>query len=234
MREKLNSSPIAQIGVIAVLVAAAAFMLLKGGGGESSSESTATTTTTPTEVTANVNGATATAATPGAAVEGAVSSLQAGAATEAPTALPTSVPAPPLPHAVSAAYKANKIVVLLIVRKGGIDDHFTKYESSRYTKISSLSPASLTLALQKEQKRLFPHVALFVVPAKRISRYAAITVGVNVQSVPALIVVRPRHLNGHASPQAYVSYGFQTLLDVVQAVREATYRGPETTAYHPN
>jgi hypothetical protein len=230
VREKLNSSPIAQVALIAVLAAVAAFMLL-GGGGESSSETTASTTTTPTEVTANVNGATATASTPGAAVEGAVKSIEegGGGAAETPTALPTSMPAPPLPHAVSAAYKANKIVALLIVRKGGIDDHFTKSSSSIYTKISELAPATLSRSLQEA----FPHVALFVVPAKRISRYAAITVGVNVQSVPALIVVRPRHLNGHATPQAYVSYGFQTLLDVREAVRDAIYRGPETT-YHPN
>lgn len=229
MREKLNSNPIAQVGVIAVLVALAAYMLL-GSGGKESEGSTAATTTTTAASTTPASGETSTAA----ATTGTAASGEAVAGvTEASATLPTSLPTPPLPHAVAAAYKANKIVVLLIVRDGGIDDRYTKVSSSVYSKISNLSPASLSLALQREQKRVFPHVALFVVPAKRISRYAAITVGVNVQSVPALIVVRPRHLNGHAAPQASVSYGFQTPLDVVQAVREATYRGPETT-YHPN
>ncbi len=39
-----------------------------------------------------------------------------------------------------------------------------------------------------------PSVATFVVPANRISRYAAITEGVGVDRVPALVVVRPKHL----------------------------------------
>ena len=47
-----------------------------------------------------------------------------------------------------------------------------------------------------------PDVAVFVVPAKQIARYAAITLGVNVQQVPALIVMRPRRLSGHGAPQA--------------------------------
>jgi len=36
-----------------------------------------------------------------------------------------------------------------------------------------------------------PDVAVFVVPAKQISRYAAITLGADVQQVPALLVMKP-------------------------------------------
>jgi hypothetical protein len=224
VREKLNSNPIAQIAVIAVLAAAAAFMLLKGGGGEEGEGSTAATSTT---ASASASGAapasgettTAGATTATAATSGEAGGVEASGATEATAALPTSVPAPPLPHAVSAAYKANKIVVLVIVRKGGVDDPYARFSNALF---------------KGAPRRIIPRpVAVFLVPAKRISRYAAITVGVDVQNVPAVVVVRPRNLNRHGAPQASVSYGAQTLLSVVQAVREAVYKGPETT-YHPN
>jgi hypothetical protein len=223
MREKLNSNPIAQVALIAVLVAAAAYMLLGSGGGEESEGSTAATSTTTAATTGSATPASGEASTAGTATASAATSAEAGAVasgvTEASAALPTSVPAPPLPHAVSAAYKANKIVVLVIVRKGGIDDRYATFSNSQLKGVSH---------------NIIPRpVAVFVVPAKKISRYAAITVGVDVQNVPAVIVVRPRNLNGHGTPQASVSYGAQTALSVVQAVREAVYKGPETT-YHPN
>lgn len=239
MRENLNKNPIAQVAVIALLIAAAAFLLLKGGGGEASEGGTSPTSTVavaPASGTAATaagtspaSGTSAGATTTAGATGTAATGSEAGSATEAVSALPVSVPAPPLPAPVAAAYKANKIIVLLIVRKGGIDDRYTKLSTSLYTKVSNLPSTALPGSLLKA----FPHIAMFVVPAKQISRYAAITVGLDVQSVPALVVVRPRHLNGRAAPQASLSYGFQTPLNVVQAVREATYKGPETS-YHPN
>ena len=166
------------------------------------------------EVVASVNGATATGSTPGEAVEGAVENLEAGAGTASASGseLPASLPAPPLPHPVSAAYDAGKTVVLLIVHDGGIDDRLT---------------AAATLFAET-----VPRTALFVVPAKRVARYAAVTVGLDVNRVPALIVMKPRRLSGGV-PQATVSYGYQTPASVVQAVRDASYKGPEET-YHPN
>ena len=65
-----------------------------------------------------------------------------------------------------AAWHDNKTLVLLFVRDGGIDD--------RPVKIATKGVAA------------FPGVALFVVPARKISRYAAITEGVGVDRVPAL------------------------------------------------
>ncbi len=208
MRDKLNNNPVAQIGLVVVLIAVAAFMFLKPGGGEEGEEA-------PTEATVAIAGTsasgTATGATPGEAVEGAVEGAIEAATTEA-SAIPTSIPAPPMPPPVAAAYDADKTVVLLVVHDGGIDDRLVEASVERLTAL--------------------PDVAVFVVPAKQIAHYAAITLGADVQQVPALLVMKPRRLSGGV-PQASVDYGFQTPQSVVQAVVDAGYKGPEAT-YHPD
>lgn len=210
MREKINSDPRFQIGIVVVLVAAAAFMFLKPGGGEESAEA-------PTEATVAIAGTeasgTATGATAGEAVEGAVAGAIEAAASEASAAaIAGTIPPPPLPAPVAAAYDADKTVVLLVVDDAGIDDRL------------------VTEAVRG--LRAHPEVATFIVPAKQVSRYAAITLGTAVQQVPALLVMRPRKLSGGV-PQASVDYGFQTPQSVVQAVVDAGYKGPEAT-YHPD
>lgn len=206
MREKLNENPIAQLALIGALLVAGVFILLKPGGGEAAEESSAG------EVTASVNGATATGATPGEAVEGAVESLEEGGAVAgAASAVPTTISAPPPPAPVTAAYEAGKTVVLLVVHDGGIDDALTRAAAEHLASV--------------------PQAALFVVPAARVARYAAITIGLDVSQVPALIVMRPKRLS-QGVPQATVEYGLQTPESIVQAVRDASYRGPELT-YHP-
>lgn len=208
MRDKLNSSPIAQVGLVLVLVVAGAVLLLsKSGGGEGGEEAESG------EVVATVNGATATAATPGEAVEGAVKSLEEGSVSLGGTSeMPSSVPAPPPPAPVTAAYESGQTVVLLIVHDGGIDH--------------ALKSAATGLVAD------LPDTSLFVVPVRRVARYAAITVGLDLNRVPALVVMRPKSLSD-GIPQATVDYGFQTPASVIQAVRDASYAGPETT-YHPN
>jgi hypothetical protein len=212
MREKLNSSPVAQIALVLVLVVVAFVMLTKAsGGGESGDEAA------PTEATVSVAGtgasATATGATPGEAVEGAVEGAVEAAVTEASApAAAASIPAPPLPAPVTAAYESGETVVLLIVHDGGIDDRL--------------------VATSTRRLEAFPNAAVFIVPAKQIARYGAITLGVDVQQVPALVVMRPRRLSG-GIPQATVSYGFQTEQGIEQAMRDASYDGPDAT-YHPN
>jgi hypothetical protein len=211
VRDKLNNSPAAQVGLVVVLIAAAAFMFLKPGGGEESEEAP------PTEATVAIAGTeatgTATGASAGEAVEGAVEGAVEAATAEASAgAIASSIPAPPMPAPVAHAYDAGKTVVLLVVHDGGIDDRL------------------VTGAAQ--QLRAHPDVALFVVPAKQISRYAAITLGVDVQQVPALLVMRPQALSDGV-PQASVDYGFQTPQSLVQAIVDAGYDGPEAT-YHPN
>jgi hypothetical protein len=209
VRDKLNNNPMAQVGLVVLLIAAAAFMLLKPGGEEGEEA--------PTEATVAIAGTsatgTATGSTAGEAVEGAVEGAVEAAASEASTAaVATTIPAPPMPAPVAAAYDAGKTVVLLIVHEGGIDDRLV---------VGSMTGLAA-----------YPEVKLFVVPAKQIARYAAITLGADVQQVPALVVMRPQRLSGGV-PQATVNYGFQTSQSIVQAVVDASYNGPEAT-YHPD
>lgn len=208
MREKLNSDPKMQVALVAVLVVVAIVFFLKssGGGEEESAESGAGPTV------ATVNGSTATGATPGEAVEAAVAGLETGATAGASGAVPTSVPAPPPPSEFTSAYDANQTVALLIVHDGGIDDDRTA-ESA--TAIEGMAATTLIR-----------------VPLKKLPRYASVTVGLDVNRVPALVVMRPKNLS-HGVPQATVDYGFQTPATMVQAVRDASYKGPEAT-YHPD
>jgi hypothetical protein len=142
-------------------------------------------------------------------VETVVASEGSVAVPPAPGALADA--APPPPPAVTAAFAANRTVVLLFVRSGGIDDRLVAGAVRRFSAL--------------------PGVAPFVVPAGRIARYAAITQGVDVNRVPALVVLRPKRLD-HGIPAASVTYGFQSPQSVVQAVVDAGYKG-RTLGYHP-
>jgi hypothetical protein len=206
VRGKLNDSPIAQVALIAVLVVVGLVLFMRMSGEEEGEEPGAGPTV------ATVNGATATGDTPGEAVEGAIANLEAGASAAPSGEIPSSVPAPPPPKDLTAAYDAGKTVVLLIVHDGGIDDRLAEVAAERL--------------------EAMPEVALIHVPAKQIARYAAVTVGLDVNRVPALVVMRPKRLSD-GIPQASVEYGFQTPESVVQAVRDASYSGPEET-YHPD
>jgi hypothetical protein len=205
MREKLNSNPLAQAALIGVLLLAVGFFLLSsmGGEGEEAETTTGSASVSTPEGSASV---TATVTTP----------VGEPAAVAAPSSIPPLPPgaaaaAPPLPHAVTAAFHSNLTVVLLFVRKGGIDD--------RMVSASSMALASLR------------GVSTFVVPADRIARYAAIAQGVAVDRVPALVVLRPKRLD-RGIPTASVLYGFQSPESVVQAVIDAGYKG-RTVDYHP-
>jgi len=152
--------------------------------------------------------------------ESAPVSATAEGATEPPAGLEAALAmvsqasasaARPLPPDVLAAWNDNRTVVLLFVHDGGIDDRLVKDATER---LSSL-----------------PAAEVFVVPASKISRYAAVTEGVGVNRVPALVVVRPKHVH-QTIPTASVSYGFQSGQSIVQAVIDAGYKGP-TLDYHP-
>jgi hypothetical protein len=150
----------------------------------------------------------------------ATTSAPVESAAEPPASLPaalakvsqaTASSAKPLPGPVNRAWRSDKTVVLLFVRSGGIDDKL-------------VAAATRRLAV-------LPGVAAFIAPASEVSRYAAITEGVGVNRVPALVVVRPKRLH-QTVPTASVSYGFQSGQSVVQAVVDAGYKGP-TLSYHP-
>lgn len=211
MREKLNDNPMAQVALVGLLVVVAAIFLLKPMGGGEEEESAGATEAIVTNA-ATGETATATGATPGEAVESAVEGAVEGAAASSAAAAAASIPPPPMPAPVARAYDANKTVVLLVVHDGGIDDRLVEGTAKGLAGVEG--------------------IAFFEVPAKQIARYAAITLGAEVQQVPALVVMRPRKLSG-GTPEASVDTGFQTPQSIVQAVIDARYKGPEET-YHPD
>jgi hypothetical protein len=198
MRDALNSNPLVQAAVIAVLLIGTAFFVLSSsGGGKKSSAGDSESAAQSVEArTVPAAGSEASPSGPGTA--DAIANLAASAA-------------PRLPRAVVDAYRADRTIVLVVVHDGGIDDRL-------------VGRATAGLAG-------FRDAAVFIVPARQISRYAAITEGVGVDRVPALIVVRPRRLDGK-TPTASVSYGFQSPESIAQAVIDAGYEGP-TIDYHP-
>lgn len=195
MREQLNSNPMVQMGVIAVLLVAAAIFLLTsmgGGGEESEAGSSSVATAAPGE---------GSAPSPGEEAPPVAS----------PSAAMPTLATQPLPRPLLDAWNANRTVVLLIVNDRGIDDDLVKLAGSRLDGMAG--------------------VTTFVVPVSRIARYAAITQGVGVDRVPALVVLRPKKLD-QSVPTASVNYGFQDGDSIEQAVIDAGYKGP-TLEYHP-
>ncbi|HEY3552850.1 MAG TPA: hypothetical protein VGK66_04100 [Solirubrobacterales bacterium] len=127
----------------------------------------------------------------------------------APGSGPGSPPAPP--KAIVSAFNAGDTVAILFVRNGGIDDRLVHGAAQRLDGIAD--------------------VATFVVPSQRLARYVSIAQGVDLNRLPALVVIRPKSLSKGYSP-ASVHYGFQSPESIVQAVVDARYRGG-TLAYHP-
>lgn len=192
MREKLNDNPLMQMAVIAVLLLGSGFLIMSSMGGKGASEES--------ESAAPVSATESTAEAP-ASLSSALAKVSQASASAAR----------PLPRPVNAAWHANKTVVLLFVRNGGIDDAIVAAATARLAAL--------------------PGVAAFIAPASQVSRYASVTEGVGVSRVPALVVIRPKHLH-QTVPTASVSYGFQSGESIVQAVIDAGYKGP-TLAYHP-
>src|SRR4051794_31174648 len=106
MRDAINNNPTAKIGIVAVLlIVAGIFVMSSMGGGEGEEEAPVTTVEEPATLEPGLS------ATAGTSV--------------APVAGTPKVPARPLPPRVTAAFNANRTVVLMIVKRGGVDDAFT-------------------------------------------------------------------------------------------------------------
>jgi hypothetical protein len=147
-----------------------------------------------------------------AAIAAASTELELGsqpAPLPAPGSGPGSPPAPPRP--VVSAFDAGDTVVLLFVRDGGIDDRLVTKAVHRLDAMGG--------------------VATFVVPTHQLARYVSIAQGVDLNRVPALVVIRPKHLD-KSFDTASVHYGFQSAESIVQAVVDARYHGG-ILAYHP-
>lgn len=211
MRQKLNENTAAQIALFGVLLLLGAFFLLSkmgGGGGEEEPAPETGAVPSTLEAEGSTTAATGTAA-PGqpVTVPGTAPEIVA-ATTSTTTPIDRKVP-----KRIETAYAHDKTIALLIVRDGGVDDHLVR-EATEVLEDSS-------------------HVAFFSVKAKHVARFAQITGPLGVNQAPALVVIRPKHLNdGHPAP-ASVTYGFQTKNDVRQAIRDAIYRG-RTLTYAPN
>ncbi len=194
MREKLNSDPKAQIAMIAILVLVAGFFFItKMGGGE---EEEVATTEATVAIAGTGESGTATGTTPGEAVENAVEQATASASTSAAV---SSAIVPQNDRGATAAGRR-------CARPTG---------PTRRSSCSSCATTGSTTSWSSSRRSTLSSVgdvALFVVPVSQIFRYAAITVGAEVSRVPALVVMRPRTLSD-GTPQAAVSYGFQTRPD---------------------
>ncbi len=195
MREKLNSNPLVQMGVIAVLLVVGAIFVFSTMGGGGSSEGGTEGSLSASSTPAGEGPAPSPGVSPGP-VESLGGSVIASR---------------PLPRPVLDAWKADRTVALIFVHDGGIDDDLVKRASARLDGM--------------------PGVSTFVVPASKIARYAAISEGVGVERVPALVVVTPKRLD-ESTPTASLTYGFQNDQSIVQAVVDAGYKGP-TVEYHP-
>jgi hypothetical protein len=216
MRKALNENPVVQIGALAALALLVGFLLITRMSHNGSESSTAATTPAATSSsaessvapsatsgTAPTSSAPATTAPPATATAGAAGGVAAG----------DFVAGPGLPAPVVHAYRDNKVVVLLVVRHNGIDDAAVKAGT--------------------EAVAGAPDDALFVTHAGHIFRYSRIAAGVNVDRVPALIVLRPRKLTDGPVPEATVSYGFRGVDSIAQAIRDALYKGPTDLPYYP-
>lgn len=214
MREKLNANPVAQVAILGILVLVAGFLLLTRMGGSSEETPAApapTDATATTPVTPDATGAVP--ATPTPPIPGTTPvTPDAGAA---PVPVDSDFKAGPgLPQPVVDAYDANKVVVLLVVNKGSIDDD----------KIEAIA--------QDLDKR--SDTDLFVVQAADVSDYSRIAQGVDLQQTPALVVLQPKNLSDGGQPTATIEYGFRGPDSVNQAVEDALYKGRDDLPYYPN
>jgi hypothetical protein len=203
VRKALNENQLVQIGAIAVLAVIVGFLLLTRVMNHGASSETPPATD-----------ASATTAAPATPAAPAVATPTTAAPSPAPVAGREGfVAGPGLPKEVVDAYDSGKTVVLLVVREQGIDD-------------KALALVSTALATR-------PEVKLSAFPAKQISKYSRIASGVDVDRVPALVVISPKKLAHGGLPNAAVSYGFRGPKSVLQAVKDAEYKGKTNLPYYP-
>jgi hypothetical protein len=227
MRKALNDNPMIQISVLGVGLILVGFLLFtRMSGGK---EKTEVPPNAPIGSTAADTGGATTGALPPGTSPGATSGAvdpaitppiggDTGSSTPPVTPAGTvdpqamSEPGPGLPAPVAKAWQSGDAIALLVVRASGIDDRLVRSSSRQISAMSG--------------------VTLFDAPAEKVAKYARITQAVGLNRVPALVVIRPKDVAG-APPQAQVSYGFRDSQSVVQAVRDALYKGKDDVPYYP-
>lgn len=223
MRKQLNENPAVQAGLILVLAIVFAFILFTRvlGGSEPPPQDAAA----PSAAGATAPGAGV--ATPAPA--GADVAPDTAAASPAPSGGLGFEAGPGLPKPLVEAYDSGKTVVLLAIREhpqgcysrdlvagpncAGIDD----------SRVNAIVRAL----------RFRPATEVFVTHAFGLARYSRIAQGVDVDRVPALIVLRPKRLSNGSLPVASINYGFRGPASVLQSVRDAEYKGPANLPSHP-
>ena len=207
MRKALNENPVMQIAVLGVLAVVVGFMLMTRMSHKTPPPEEPATATTASSTPAPAAG---TASTTPAPATGTAPATGVPPATTAPSG--EFAAGPGLPGAVVKAYNANKAVVLFVFRHRGIDDAAVRQSVERLRSRADLE--------------------VFITHAAHIARYSRITQGVDVDRVPALIVVSPRNTS-QGTPTASISYGFRGADSVNQAIRDALYKGPRDLPYYP-
>ncbi len=207
MRSKINENRSVQLALLAVLALAGGFIFLKAGKGSGSTTSSAATSLPPA---VSVSGSGEAGSSSAVAADGSTSSTAAGS--PAPTIPASLLPGSGLPKRVLAAYQRGDAVALLVRRAGGADDALVHHSLGRLAGV--------------------PKLSVYVTKAKGIARYAWLTQGVDVTELPALVILQPRGVT-HGIPKASVSYGFRNGASVLQAAKDALYRGPTNLPYHP-
>jgi hypothetical protein len=129
--------------------------------------------------------------------------------TPKPAAAVSLPPGPGVPAKVAASYNAGKVVVVLVTQKNGIVDRTVESGARRL--------------------RARKSVAFFRVPVDKVSDYAGLTSGANIDRAPSLIVLTPAKA-GHA-PQAIVKEGFMDSATMLQALYDAVRPGKPVPAY---
>jgi hypothetical protein len=210
VRRAANQNPVVQAALIGGLLLLFVVILYTRVLGSDSGSTPAPEDTTATESTTPA--APGTSAAPSAGTATPESATTTPAAPTVPGGTATEfVAGKGLPEPVVNAYEDGEAVVLLVVKRRGIDDKPVK---------------AMVDAL-----RARPDVAVFVTGAKKVARYSQITNGVGINRVPALIVVQPQKVSGDI-PKASVSYGFRGPESVLQAVKDALYDG-RAVPYYP-
>jgi hypothetical protein len=207
MRQRINDNPVLGLALVALLGIAVVFLFLSR---MSSSSSTGTAAPAPATTTP------ATGAAPAATDPAAAAAAPTAPSTGTTPPLSTQatgdfVAGPGLPKAVVQAHEDGKIVVLLVFKRNGIDDRGVRHLYKQLPNPSS--------------------VALFKTSAVHVTRYSRIAVGVDLNRVPAIVVVKPT--KKHASPTATITYGYIGADSIEQAIRDAGYKGPDDLPSYP-
>lgn len=234
MRKALNENPVAQIGLLAVLGIAVALLLmtrLSGGGGEEPAAPSATSgsATSGADTSAGATGTAGTVA-PSTAEQPSGDAIPAAPDSGSGTAPSSPLPGvsaftagPGLPKKVVQAYKDDKTIILFVYRRKGLDDLPVRFGVEILDRLKEES-------LPGRAERFLGKVAVFTTNAHHVARYSRIALGVDLNRVPALVVVQSRK-RGDGIPGATVSYGYRDLASIVQAVKDSLYKGRQLPYY---